>query len=50
MVLDGKLNANLRGIQFPNFIEFESVEIEYEWDQKKTRVNIKSSKNLKGLN
>ena len=50
MVLDGKLNANLRDIQFPNFIKFESVEIEYEWDQKQTPVNIKCSKNLKGLN
>ena len=50
MVFDGKLNANLRDIQFPNFIKFESVEIEYEWDQKQTPVNIKCSKNLKGLN
>ncbi len=49
-VLDGELNANLRDIQFPNFIEFESVEIEYSFDQKKTPVNIKCSKNLKGLN
>ena len=49
-------NLPHRHIQYnlPNFDDPQkrllSVEIEYEWDQKKTPVNIKCSKNLKGLN